>query len=108
MSRVEKRQFSDENHRPSLSERFKKQQQANKKTNGNNNNKKQSNQKKKSKPKIEKYSVEWIRERSQHIAMMKLQMADNDNAELIDTETLTLQILELIHNIQYSDNDLQA
>ena len=31
-----------------------------------------------------------------------------DNAEMIDLETLTLQILELIHNVDYKDIMLQS
>lgn len=75
MTSVEKKQFSQENHRPSQSQRFKqnKSTKGNNQTNGNNNNKQKSKSKPKQ-PKIDKYTVEWVREKAQHIAMMKLQV----------------------------------
>ncbi len=82
MTTLEKRQFSEENHRPTKSDRFV-NNKITRTTNGNKtnhkHNKKPSKSKSKSKtkpiiPQIEKYSVEWIREKAQHIAMMKLQV----------------------------------
>merc|ERR1712228_778850 len=96
MTALEKRQFNVENHKPSNAARFKQKQVKNT----------ENKSKKKQNKKQNKYSVEWIREKAQYIAMMKLQF--EADGQLMDVETLTLQILELIHNASFSDMVLQS
>ena len=78
MTSLERKQFSMENHRPSESSRFtnKKVTKGNNKQTNGNNGKQQSkpNKSKPKQPKIDKFTVEWIREKAQYVAMMKLQV----------------------------------
>ena len=73
MTALEKKQFSVENHKPSNAARFK-QSKAKNTENGQHKNKKKQNKKQSKTGGIDKYSVEWIREKAQLIAMMKLQV----------------------------------
>merc|ERR1712129_479529 len=100
---LEQRQFSVEHHKPSNAPRFK--QPKAKKQSQTTNGQKKKQQKKTNQ--IEKYSIEWIREKAQFIAMMKLQFGDGDG-QMMDANALTLQILELLHDKSITIMALQS